>query len=254
MFSLVVLAASLLVASALPVRAVGASVVTEHCAHSHEANDDPIVYPGQPGASHLHEFAGNPATDAFATPASLYARAQTTCRDQPSDFSGYWVPAVYMDGVQLRAEQESPYWGDNSLPVVAPPFGMEFVARGWGSNVFFACTIGSKMYNTPPDCTGRGSLKFRIEFPSCWDGVGTMPSSFAYPSKVGPKGTCPVGFPTRIVQLELQVGLPVVNGLGHVFTCAALPDMPNDYTTMHADFMSAFDPSAMQVIVDTLNA
>jgi hypothetical protein len=170
------------------------------------------------------------------------------------DFSGYWVPAVYMDGVQLNADQESPYWSDNGLTVVAPPFGMEFVAKGWGTSVFFACTIGAKMYTTPQDWTGRRGLKFRVEFPSCWDGVGTAPSSFAHPSKSGPKGVCPVGFPTRIVQLELQIGLPVVNGLGHVFTCSALPGMPNDYTTMHADFLDAFDPSAMQAIADTLNA
>src|SRR6266498_3077280 len=76
-----------------------ATTVTEHCQRSHELNDDPIVFPGQPGASHLHVFAGNRTTNAFSTPQSLAANSATTCGDQPLDASGYWVPAVYIDGV-----------------------------------------------------------------------------------------------------------------------------------------------------------
>ena len=33
--------------------------------------DDPIVYPGQPGRSHLHQFYGNTAADAHSTFASI---------------------------------------------------------------------------------------------------------------------------------------------------------------------------------------
>src|SRR5262249_5691923 len=35
------------------------------CFYSHSAKDDPIVVPGRPGAAaHLHDFLGNPSTDA----------------------------------------------------------------------------------------------------------------------------------------------------------------------------------------------
>ena len=34
------------------------------CGWSHSAPDDPIVHPGTPGRSHLHDFFGNTATDA----------------------------------------------------------------------------------------------------------------------------------------------------------------------------------------------
>ena len=34
------------------------------CGWSHTAANDPIVYPGEPGASHHHDFFGNIATDA----------------------------------------------------------------------------------------------------------------------------------------------------------------------------------------------
>lgn len=37
------------------------------CGFSHVATDDPIVHPGQPGASHEHVFFGNTTTDAAST-------------------------------------------------------------------------------------------------------------------------------------------------------------------------------------------
>src|SRR5262245_7000300 len=41
------------------------------CAYSHSASDDPIVFPGMPGASHRHDFGGNPSTSAYSTPETL---------------------------------------------------------------------------------------------------------------------------------------------------------------------------------------
>src|SRR2546423_3174010 len=41
------------------------------CKYSHMAPDDPIVFPGQSGASHLHVFWGNSLTDANSTAQSL---------------------------------------------------------------------------------------------------------------------------------------------------------------------------------------
>jgi hypothetical protein len=49
--------------------------------------DDPIVFPGQPGASHMHDFFGNETTNAYSTQSSMLAGA-TNCRI-PSDTAGY---------------------------------------------------------------------------------------------------------------------------------------------------------------------
>jgi hypothetical protein len=38
--------------------------------------DDPVVYPGQPGKSHLHQFYGNESADAFSTYLSLSAQRE----------------------------------------------------------------------------------------------------------------------------------------------------------------------------------
>jgi len=63
--------------------------------------DDPIVYPGQPGASHLHQFWGNTGANANSTYKSLRTTGQSTCdnrgTDTPINRSAYWTPAM-LDG------------------------------------------------------------------------------------------------------------------------------------------------------------
>lgn len=231
-----------------------AVVVTEHCKFDHQAMDDPIVFPGQPGASHLHNFGGSRNIDAFSTPESLLAAANTLC-DIPTDYSGYWTPVIYVDGVPIHSTL-SPYWSMNAgIKVEVPPFGLSLVTdRQWGVHAAFACTSGSQNYATIPDCTGRGFVKIRVIFPTCWNGIGATNADVVYgigasilTNKVG---TCPAGFTHRIPRLLLQVNIPnLVNGVGHTITLAS-----GDYTTMHADWMDAFTPAAMQVIVDRLNA
>lgn len=60
---------------------------------------DPIAYPKQPNAGHLHDFFGNISTDAFSTYTSLRA-AGTNCAI-PEDGAAYWVPALYSNAQLL---------------------------------------------------------------------------------------------------------------------------------------------------------
>src|SRR5438105_14850034 len=39
----------------------------DRCPYSHSRMDDPIVFPKQPGASHLHDFFGAMHTNAYST-------------------------------------------------------------------------------------------------------------------------------------------------------------------------------------------
>lgn len=73
-----------------PLRRLGALAV--ECAPPHRSLDDPIVFPGESAAAHLHEFFGNVATDADSTYDSLQL-GETSC-DQPLDRVAYWVPAL----------------------------------------------------------------------------------------------------------------------------------------------------------------
>jgi hypothetical protein len=72
------------------------------CGYSHMGFDDPIVYPGQPGASHLHVFFGNSGVDAFSSSQSLMAAAGSTCAGGLANRSAYWVPAM-VDQRTMRA-------------------------------------------------------------------------------------------------------------------------------------------------------
>ena len=69
-----------------------------HCNFSHVANDDPIVAPGRPGASHAHMFFGNTLTNADSTYESLRTVGGSTCGGGPLNRSAYWFPAVHKDG------------------------------------------------------------------------------------------------------------------------------------------------------------
>src|SRR6266704_3483524 len=102
------LALMLLVAAVLAVPAAHANAITttaggwiDQCHHSHYLPDDPIVFPGQPGATHLHDFLGNNTTDANSTLASLQAASNpwnSTCPANTADTAAYWFPAVLESG------------------------------------------------------------------------------------------------------------------------------------------------------------
>ena len=59
--------------------------------------DDPIVMPGQPGKSHLHQFYGNLDANAYSTYSSLRSSGKSSCVS-PVNRSAYWMPAM-LDGV-----------------------------------------------------------------------------------------------------------------------------------------------------------
>lgn len=68
------------------------------CATSHFAYDDPIVFPGQPGRSHLHVFFGNTGANGNSTPDSIRTTGNGTCAGGLYNRSSYWVPALINHG------------------------------------------------------------------------------------------------------------------------------------------------------------
>lgn len=73
---------------------------------THTNNDDPIVAPGVPNASHKHLFFCNPTTNAHSTYASMIA-ATSNCHikfgafdsaPEPGDRAGYWIPSPVING------------------------------------------------------------------------------------------------------------------------------------------------------------
>ena len=62
------------------------------CDFSHVGYNDPIVYPGVAGASHLHMFFGNTDTDQTLT--DPMSRGNSSCEGGTLNRTAYWAPAL----------------------------------------------------------------------------------------------------------------------------------------------------------------
>jgi hypothetical protein len=169
--------------------------------------DDPIVFPGQPGKSHLHQFYGNTAANAYSTYESLRSTGGSTCNFTGGatalNRSGYWMPAM-LDGKGnvVRPDYTNIYYKrrPSTDPVVscwekapsprkcegiaaALPNGLRFIA-GWDPTGKTAVRTGSAWFNcsggvnghyttieqAAPNCPAGSHLETLINFPECWDG------------------------------------------------------------------------------------
>ncbi|WP_308517994.1 DUF1996 domain-containing protein [Sphingomonas flavescens] len=93
-----------------------------NCLAGHVAKDDPIVYPGRPGASHIHQFFGNTDTDANSNYQSLRTKGGSTCTRSTGTSpqrSAYWMPAM-LDGAGnvVKADWMNTYY--KQLPANDP--------------------------------------------------------------------------------------------------------------------------------------
>ena len=232
------------------------------CQYSHSLQDDPIVFPGRPGASHMHDFVGGSGINASSTGASLRAGG-TTCA-MPSDASGYWVPALYKNGVRVLPAGTSKhalfYYRRKGAPsgtMVQPfPLGLKMIignanARSpqenpqLGRDITFKCGPGSGTnLPAPPTQCSSGIMVMSLTFPNCWDGRNLdspdHKSHMAYPSG----SRCPSSHPVVLPRIESFFRYRVGTGPIGTVTLASGP-----YYTAHQDFFNAWDPAALQSLV-----
>ena len=124
------------------------------CEFSHFTYDDPLVFPGQPGASHLHMHFGNTHVNAFSTSDTLRNTGSSTCNGQELNRTGYWVPALFDASGNVRIPER-----------VVVYYKGEGLARG-GAQVYpeDAALIATKDLNNPAVDTQGGSVgKFTYE-------------------------------------------------------------------------------------------
>lgn len=225
------------------------------CAYSHTSSDDPIAKPGQPGASHSHDFFGNTTTDAYSTLDSLQ-HGGTTC-NRAEDTAGYWMPTVSEDGVPVRPGVATFYYrapGSNPNAVTAFPPGFQMIAGDMEAMdpqslkvVEWACRVeGAKKPWRPdiPHCDAGSTLAFRANFPDCWN--GTELDSADHRSHVaysGKNGTCPPGFPVPVPEIAMTATYPGTHG-GSLTLSTRSP------YGGHADFFNAWQPGALDNLVD----
>ena len=224
-----------------------------NCRFSHRAPDDPIVFPGKPGASHDHSFVGNRTTNAFSTVDSLLS-GSTTCR-RSAETAAYWVPTLYVDGSAVAPEGATIYYRRRTLKTVtAPPAGLKMIAGDSTASspqsmqvTFWNCGVEANVpaSSTPPACpSGRGSsLRLHVTFPSCWNGVSldspNHKQHVAYPTN----GRCPAGYDVALPQISLIYRYPVQGA--HDIALAS-----GGVYSGHADFFNAWDQGTLERLTE----
>lgn len=224
------------------------------CGFSHFLADDPIVHPGEPGGSHLHQFFGAVDSSADASEATLLA-GDTTC-DQQADTASYWSP-VLIDADQTVIEpiQAVAYYRAgpdvDPLDVVAYPPGMMLVAGDHTavepqplSVVSWSCFTGGERSITPPDCADAPSLRLTITFQDCWDGEHLRSPIVPEPGRhvaYSAGGECPDTHPVHLLQLQLAIDFPVVPA----DQLADLALSSGNILSGHADFWNTWDQAKL---------
>jgi hypothetical protein len=232
------------------------------CEYSHMRADDPIVKPGQPGASHLHTFWGNTTTDANSTAGSLLARGNGTCRGGIVNRSGYWVPSVIdtRTGTPLAPDlihvyYKSGYGGIRPNQIEAIPTGLRMVAGNAAASgpqdfMGWSCWSGGGKFSSIPACGVGDHVSMDVEFPQCWNGTdldsADHKSHLAYPRN----GACPASHPRAIPVISYHVLFRVKDGT----STSAWRLSSDTYDTgkpggfsVHGDWLGAWD----QEILDT---
>ena len=230
----------------------------ENCRFSHQAPDDPIVFPGEPGASHQHTFVGNRTTNAFSTFGTLRS-GPTTCMRR-ADTAAYWVPMLYQGTTAVPPVAATIYYRRGTLAEVRTfPNNLRMIAGSASATspqgmrvTFWSCGVVSGVGRsaTVPTCPStRGSaLRLHIRFPECWDGrrldAADHQSHMAYATRAG----CPTTHPVAVPQVTQIYRYPTLGGEG--FSLAS-----GGVYSAHADFVNAWQPGALRKLVDDcLNA
>jgi hypothetical protein len=244
------------------------------CRFSHLGYDDPIVFPGQPGASHLHMFFGNDEVDASSDYDSLRNSGGSTCQGGPANRSGYWIPAVLTaEGEVVRPEYITVYYKgpgsapDGSLVDVEPfPPGIRMIAGqdlhapvedarfGW------YCEVAQAKSQRIPDCGPDELVGVSLVFPTCWNGTDVDAAdhrshmSYAVRDPESGIASCPPSHPVSLPEFTLGVWF---EHDGDSSTWSLSSDRADhagvefdNGASFHADWFGAWDPDIQQLWVD----
>jgi len=178
--------------------------------------DDPIVFPGQPGKSHLHTFFGNTLTDAFSTVDSI---AKTGNSKATSDATASASAIRYKC---IHGPNDANYGYINSIP---------------------KCKTGEILVQ-------------EVFFPQCWDGKNldsaNHMSHMAYPSGGSCPATHPVGVPEITFNIEFLVGANDDLGRWRLSSDNYDKSLPGGFSS-HGDWFYGWDPKVADAFTINCN-
>lgn len=245
-----------------------------YCPPSHFAHDDPVIFPNQPGRSHLHIFIGNTEAKASSTPSSLLRGGNSTCEGGVNVRSSYWTPAVMSNGQPVIPASSWIYYktfmaNDNFGDLQIVPNGLQMLASASTRGYRNQLKVEKNVRNSH---TGKQSIKLTAVFPNCiatkngrWNGEPildyrdmpgqasrTVNSHVAYAEGNGNLNHlgCPTTHPYRIPTMsihqyyhheDLRSGWKLASDIERGTSAGA---------TFHADYIAAWDNSTMRFITD----
>jgi Domain of unknown function (DUF1996) len=235
------------------------------CMYSHMNFDDALVYPGQPGRSHLHAYFGNTGADAHSTPASLRHSGNTTCNGGILNRSAYWVPAVIdtRSGRPIAPRSNIVYYktGYSVPPATIQPFpnGLRMIAGDMlasSEQEFASWSCGEHTLRggaIPPNCPAGQDLTMNLLFPQCWDGVNldspNHKSHMAYPRE----GRCPASHPIPLPEISYNVHYNVPDSTASTYWRLSSDMYGADKRggfSIHGDWINGWDEATMRAWVE----
>lgn len=232
------------------------------CQFSHLSYDDPIMYPGVVGASHLHMFFGNTKADANSTYESLRTSGDGTCMGGPVNRSAYWSPAVLNgDGKVVIPKFISVYYKDGiaaqvGRKVTSMPAGLRMISGfdmifpGPDSHMHWNCErTGEKTQTIPVSCPDDEFVEATVRFPTCWDGTELDSldhrSHMAFYSYTDHGPACPDAYPVMLPELTVSFFFAHQGSTADWYVSSdRMPGMTHDNgSTFHADWFGAWDPT-----------
>lgn len=249
------------------------------CKPSHNLYDDPIVYPGQPGASHLHTFFGNTMANANSTYSSLRTTGDGTCAGGPLNRSAYWFPSLRIDdgdGDMNNDKVVMPDWTgvyykmgpETSAPMPRGAriiFGFNFADPTKSSGFWWLCLRkdgqpGGQYHNLKEmadanKCGAGDQIEGQIGGPTCWDGRLDSPdhrSHMAFPqdTHLGYSAcppTHPYHFPFFLLALTWTVGPQGNAEIAKMYLSSDHMGPPGTLpgATLHTDWFGAWDDNVV---------
>ena len=242
------------------------------CAVSHYAYDDPIVYPNQPGVSHLHMFFGNTDANAYSNNSTINNRGASSCGRDELNRTAYWIPALF-DGANnvIPADQITVYYRNNHNTQAANVFppGLRMIAGPGGSSeaIYWQCGhfenareggggSSGPSSRTIPNCPANqySHVQANIVFPKCWDGrnldSADHRSHMSHAAGDLRNGSCPASHPVELPQIKLRVMFSTSSSSRPTSQWHLSSDNPGSANgaSLHADWWGGWHPETNRLL------
>jgi hypothetical protein len=244
------------------------------CSVSHMNNDDPMVFPGQPNATHHHTYYGHTGIKYDTDLSTLSASGNSTCNGGIMNRTAYWHPTVVdtatnapqiPDGGALFYYKVG--YGVNPTQVKPPPKGLRMLAgnpkatnASESQATKFVCinkatqnSNGMPWQKTIPNCSTDTYMQMVVEHPSCWDGKNLDSPNHKDHMAYKNGTTCPSTHPVIIPVISLNMNFKVAfNGQMAKWRLSSdnyLWNGSNAGYSGHSDWVNGWDEPTMAGIV-----